>query len=258
MPPVRTEALDKRMGKWNRHREGIVDALPLIEGMAALIAVYLAVALRFGLNPADIRASVGAVSPEGVVFALINLLAVTGVGLYNHRLRDDLEAILVRIAVALVFTMLGVVLAYYSFAGIFLGRGVLALALLLQGVALIVTRTQLPRLGRSDKGKRRILVLGAGRRAHVLEHLRRRTDLIGVRTTATSPSRVTPCPCPNNVSLSSIGRWRTGSRITASTRSSSPRTSGATPWTCISCSCAGVAASSCPTWPASTSTRPGG
>ena len=45
-----------------------------------------------------------------------------------------------------------------------------------------LVRAVLVRVAREEIGKRRVLVLGAGKRAAALSCLRRRTDLIGIRT----------------------------------------------------------------------------
>ena len=169
------------MNKLARHYRRVLDVLPFGEGLAAFGAVYLAVALRFGLDPAAVRLSIGPIWPEALAFAAITLVALTGVGLYNRRLRDGIEGTLVRIVVALGFATSGLVLLYYAIPGIFLGRGVLALALLIMGAALVAIRIQVLRLSANFLGKRRVLVLGAGRRAATLEQLRRRTDLVGLR-----------------------------------------------------------------------------
>ncbi|WP_067561405.1 TIGR03013 family XrtA/PEP-CTERM system glycosyltransferase [Halofilum ochraceum] len=169
------------MNKLARYYGRLFDWLPVLEGFLLVGAVYLAVLIRVGTDPSEIRTSIGPVWPEAVVFSAALLVSMTAVGLYNRRLRDGLEGIVVRIVLAFAGGTTLTALIYYAFPQIFLGRGVLFIALALGFLAVLILRAEILGIARYEEGKRRVLVLGAGQRAEVLSRLRRRTDLIGLR-----------------------------------------------------------------------------
>ncbi|HKJ94645.1 MAG TPA: TIGR03013 family XrtA/PEP-CTERM system glycosyltransferase [Gammaproteobacteria bacterium] len=155
--------------------------LPIFEAALLGGAVYLAVFVRFGADRNAIAFGVGPVWPQAAMFAGVLLLSLTAMGLYNRRLRDSLEGVIVRVLLAFLFGMMVLTLLYYLSAHALLGRGILALALLTGFTGIVATRAVLLRILVQEGGKRRVLVLGAGRRAFPLTRLRRRTDLIGLR-----------------------------------------------------------------------------
>jgi len=170
------------MNRWlGRHYTRLFEWLPVIEAVLLFGIVYLAVFIRVGTSPPAIEHSVGSVWPEASVFAGVLLLSMTAVGLYNRRLRDGMEGLLVRLLMAFGVGTLILALMYYMIAEILLGRGILALALFMGFAAITLLRAQMLRIAREEGGRRRVLVLGAGRRASVLARLRRRTDLIGLK-----------------------------------------------------------------------------
>jgi len=155
--------------------------LPAFEAALLGGAVYLAVFVRFGGDPGAIAFNLGSIGPEASLFAGVLLICLTATGLYNRRLRDAFEGVIVRVFLAFVFGTMLLTLLYYLFAEVFLGRGILALALLTGFAGIVATRSVLLAVLVREGGKRNVLVLGAGRRAFPLTRLRRRTDLIGLR-----------------------------------------------------------------------------
>ncbi len=169
------------MAVLGRYYGRLLNWLPALEGVCFLAIAHAAVALRLGTDPGVIEQSVGAVWPEAIVFAAVLLLALTATGLYNPRLRDGPEGIGVRIALACGIATALLSAIYYGAPHLYLGRGILLLALLLSFGGVAAARWGLYQLSREEHRKRRVLVLGAGKRAGILARLRRRTDLIGLR-----------------------------------------------------------------------------
>ncbi|MEX1081857.1 MAG: TIGR03013 family XrtA/PEP-CTERM system glycosyltransferase [Halofilum sp. (in: g-proteobacteria)] len=164
-----------------RYYGRLLNWLPALEGAYFLGVTHAAVAIRLGTNPGTIEHSVGAVWPDAIVFAGVVLLALTAAGLYNPRLRDGPEGIAVRVVLAGAIATALLSALYYAAPHLYLGRGILLLALLLSFGGVGAVRWGLHRLSREEHRKRRVLVLGAGKRAGILARLRRRTDLIGLR-----------------------------------------------------------------------------
>ncbi len=162
--------------------------LPVVEGLIALGAVYAAVGIRLGFDPSVIDHHIGTLWLEALIFAGFALLSLTIVGLYNSRLRIGIEAVMVRLGVALLLTTALLTILYYTVSEIFLGRGILGLSLVLTFVPIALLRWQVHRIWLSEGWQRKVLVLGAGRRAARLAWLRRRTDLIGLRLVGFVPN----------------------------------------------------------------------
>lgn len=66
------------------------------------------------------------------------------------------------------------VVLFYMFPGLVIGRGAFALVLLFSGGLLVVSRLLFQHIGTVDGLKRRILVLGTGQRASVIDRVMRR------------------------------------------------------------------------------------
>lgn len=165
--------------------------LLLISAEAALLAAstYLGVYLRYIANPEAIPYGVGPIAPRAALFTMVMLLSLVAVGLYNRRLRDDLDGILVRLGLGFMLGAILLALVFYMLPEMLLGRGALALALICAFVLLVVTRAVFLKLLTQRNIRRRVLVLGAGKRAHPLSMLRRRSDLIGFSLVGYVPAK---------------------------------------------------------------------
>lgn len=155
--------------------------LLLIVAEAALLmaSTYLGVYLRYVTNPDAIPHTIGPVGPRAVLFTAVLMLSMVAVGLYNRRVRDGIEGILVRLCLGFVLGTVVMTIVFYAFPEILLGRGAFALTLLCAFALLVATRIVFLKLLAQRNINRRVLVLGAGDRAYPLSMLRRKSDLIG-------------------------------------------------------------------------------
>lgn len=118
--------------------------------------------------------------PRSLVFAAVLVLALVALGLYQPRLRESWLAVLARQAIGFVFGGIGVVLLYYVIPQAYVGRGILALALLIAFPLVVLVRVLFLRLVDVEALKRRVLVIGAGARAaSIVRQMRRRVDRRG-------------------------------------------------------------------------------
>jgi FlaA1/EpsC-like NDP-sugar epimerase len=151
--------------------------LAVVECVGLFLAFYLAAEMRFLGDNREILASLGEPLPRAFIFAATLSLALASLGLYQSFARDTLAALLTRVLVAFVLGGLVLMIAYYLLPTHHTGRGVLALALAAGFGMVVGIRTALARSADSEAVKRRVLVLGAGRRARlVLDRLRRAAD----------------------------------------------------------------------------------
>lgn len=135
------------------------------------------------------------IAPRALAFALVTLIAFMAVGLYQRRLREGLTGIAIRVAVAFVFSIIGLGACYLLFPELAMPRGVLFVATLLSFALTMMARTLFVTvLANSRSLKRRILVLGAGHRADHINQYRRKMDrltyhVVGfVRTAGDAPA----------------------------------------------------------------------
>jgi sugar transferase (PEP-CTERM system associated) len=179
------------MGTIRLFNHPIKKLLLLLIGAEATLLVastYLGVYLRFATDPQAISASVGSIWPRAAVFGAVMMLSLAATGLYNLRLRDGFEGILVRLVLSFVLGTVLLSLIFYVVPPLLLGRGALALALLSAFGSLVMTRAIFLNLLAQQNIKRRVLVLGAGRRALSLALLRRKSDLIGLNVVGYLPT----------------------------------------------------------------------
>ena len=154
-----------------------IRLLWLLELAVMLAAVTIAVWLRFIDDPV----SRGAFVETAPVRTLLVALAVTGVmaafGLYQPHARHNRIDLVLRIALAFGFGGVVLLVLYYLVPQTYIGRGVLAIALGLGFVAICALRLMVYRLFGIQAFKRRILILGAGNSANLINvRLRRDSD----------------------------------------------------------------------------------
>ncbi len=183
------------MSVLGRYYNELFRFIPLLEGMVLLGCVYIGSWLRLGerLWSQGIAEARGPIWPEAVIFALVMLLSMTAMGLYNKRLRERLEGVIIRLALAFLVGSMILAVLFYLFLDMFLGRGVLALALLSAFAVIVLLRAVLGRLLDEPQNRRRIVVLGCGRNASSITRLRRRTDLIGLTVVGFVPVNGEDC-----------------------------------------------------------------
>lgn len=153
----------------------------LVFAEAALLAAsaYLGVYLRHLNDPDAMPAIIGTSGPRALLFVLVMMLSLVAVGLYNRRLRDGMDGILVRLFLGFLLGALALFVIFHFFSESSLDRGAFFLSLACAFVLMVFTRFVFLQLLAQRHIRRRVLVLGAGKRAYPLSMLRRRSDLIG-------------------------------------------------------------------------------
>lgn len=155
--------------------------LLIAEGGLLAAASFLGVYLRYIADQETLLTTVGPVAPKAFVFATVMLLGLVAVGLYNRRSRDGFRDVLLRLSLGFAFGSIVLAALYYMFPEVLLGRGAFGLALLSAFLLIALSRLVFLHLLGQQNIRRRVLVLGAGKRAMPLTMLRRKSDLIGFR-----------------------------------------------------------------------------
>ena len=112
------------------------------------------------------------------VMTLVMLLSMIASGLYQARLREGTLGFILRLTTSYLLGILGLSLVYYLLPDLLLGRGIVAISLVTSFIFIVFVRW-LIFLTDPSVFKKRILVLGAGKRASALTELRRKSDQVG-------------------------------------------------------------------------------
>lgn len=124
-----------------------------------------------------------AAHPYGAaIFAAMTLLAMFSMGLYQPRLREEAMGIALRTLGALMLMTLGMATISHLFPALHIGQSLFAYAAAMAFVSSLLSRQLFTTTLRQEQFNRRVLVLGAGRRAnHIADKMRRKSDHHGFR-----------------------------------------------------------------------------
>ncbi len=159
-----------------------IAVLALSEALLAFVAMYAAVLIRFDTPLAHLHLlerHLGPLWPRALVFSAIVIVCLLAFGLYSARQRAPLSGVVVRLAAALLIASAAIAAVFYILPVLHLWRGVAALAVVLTGCALFVTRVVFGRAVDQDIFKHRVLVYGAGTAAAAISRLRRSAESRG-------------------------------------------------------------------------------
>ena len=159
-----------------------IAVLAIAEAAIAFLAVYAAGLIRFEATPSHLgllQRDIGVLWPRAGMFALIVVVCLMAFGLYSARQRAQLSGVLVRVSAALAVAACAVAAAFYLLPSMHLWRGVEALAVVIAGCGIVLSRIVFVRVVNQEVFKRRVLVYGAGAAAASLASLRRSADRRG-------------------------------------------------------------------------------
>ncbi|HEY0179709.1 MAG TPA: TIGR03013 family XrtA/PEP-CTERM system glycosyltransferase [Dokdonella sp.] len=144
------------------------------------LSVKLALHLRYIADAPTLAGLSEYLWPRAVLFALVIAGGMASLGLYQPHLRETWFGLLARQAVGFVLGAVALFIIYYMFPLVYIGRSLLGIALPIGFVAIAAFRVVFTRLVDTEALKRRVLVLGSGRRAALIpQRMRRRTDRRG-------------------------------------------------------------------------------
>ena len=143
--------------------------LIIIEFIILYGSVYLGVELRFIGGDSGGKLLLEPLAPKALLFAAAMWLAMTAMGLHTRNVVDDFASLMIRIVLSFGLGFLGSILFFYIYPELLLGRGVLAFAMLTAFFGILISRTIYQRIDKHRIFRRRILVLGTGAKAKILE-----------------------------------------------------------------------------------------
>jgi sugar transferase (PEP-CTERM system associated) len=151
-----------------------------VELLLLAISLNLAMYLRYLGQPADLALVSKNLPERSLAFAVVMLMGMVALGQYQSHMRTSWFGLLARQAVGFVLGCLGLFVLYYLIPQAYVGRGVVGIALALGFILVTAFRAASLRLLDNKLFQRRVLVLGAGRRAEQIHNrMRRQSDRRG-------------------------------------------------------------------------------
>lgn len=108
---------------------------------------------------------------KAFVFMLVMVSIMTAMGLYERNFWDGKADMMLRVAVGFLLGLFTITLIYYFFPDLYLGRGEFGIAFTVSFLLVTLARYGFFHLSDHDMLKRRVLLLGCGRRARQIEQL---------------------------------------------------------------------------------------
>ncbi|ADE16318.1 sugar transferase, PEP-CTERM system associated [Nitrosococcus halophilus Nc 4] len=150
------------------------------EAAILLSSIWLAAFIRFTGDHQLVQENLGLFWPKAVVYAAVVAMALIAAGLYRRRQRYGLLGIFNRLVVTMLVAGPVMAVIFYLVPELYLGRGILVLSIIISFLALLLSRSFFLYLMGLQGLQRRLLILGAGKRATSVSTLRRRSDRLGI------------------------------------------------------------------------------
>ncbi len=148
--------------------------LVVIEAAVLYASMYIGVSLRFTGGEREYFLSHGPIFPKALVFSLVMLSVMTAFGLHQRDLKQEGGwGYAARFVGSFFAGLIVMLLVFYVFPDLHMGRGVFGLVFLFAFIGTALTRLLFVRVFRIDALRRRVLLLGAGSRASKIETLER-------------------------------------------------------------------------------------
>ena len=147
--------------------------LIVVELIVLYASVYLAIEIRFSDpfgDPAD-KITIGPIIPKALSFTLVLWLSMTGMGLHTRNVVDDFSGMMIRIFLSFGLGFVANTLLFYIAPDLFLGRGIFLFTILIAFFGILFTRTLFQNINKNNLFIRRVIVLGAGKKAKLIEKL---------------------------------------------------------------------------------------
>ena len=167
-----------RIFKHHVHTAHIV--LGCIESAICFFSVYFGSFIRFGETIMIEEEDLLPLTVRAASFSIVLLVSMTALGVYQSQLREGQLGMLLRTAASFLFAAILLTLIFYIFPALFVGRGIFAFSMICAFVMIVMVRYVYFKNVDPALLKRKILILGTGKRAnYIAERLRRRVDTKG-------------------------------------------------------------------------------
>lgn len=160
------------MIRFSRHYISVHLILIIGLDIALLISsLYLGVSTRFLETGDQLPESLGPIMPKAVLFAMVMVLIMTALGMYNSDWMAGARVLAMRIIASFALGFVGMSQLFYLFPHLFLGRGAFLFSMLFALIGVALVRVAFIKWFKLNAFKKRILVLGSGSRAAKAEQV---------------------------------------------------------------------------------------
>lgn len=191
--------------------------LVTVEFLLLVASLNVAMRLRYVGHPADLAEVSHHLPERSLAFAAVMLTGMVALGQYQSHMRTSWFGLLARQAVGFLLGGLGLFVLYYLVPQAYVGRGVMGIALVLSFIAVTAFRAAFLRLLENKVFQRRVIVLGAGKRAEQIHNrMRRQSDRRGFTLIGflPRPGEVISVPAQYLISVeTSLSAWVQRERI---------------------------------------------
>lgn len=152
--------------------------LGIIEFLILYFSLYLGLELRFWGNRWE--SMLGAYVPKAFLYAVVMQLSLLAFGVYQRQAGRFVDEMMLRIASGLLLGLIPLGVSYYVAPTLFLGRGVLAVTVVLSFVQISLVRLLFRRVVKEHNMWSRVMVLGAGIKAGLIKQASDAGELKGL------------------------------------------------------------------------------
>ncbi|MGD8803968.1 MAG: hypothetical protein PVG12_12360, partial [Gammaproteobacteria bacterium] len=152
--------------------------LGMIEFLALFISLYIALELRF--MGGGWQEYIGSFYVKGLLYVCTMQLSLLAFGVYQRQAGRFIDVMMLRIASGLLLGLIPLGVVYYFAPTFFLGRGVLAIAVVLSFISISIIRLLFRQVVKEHNMWSRILVLGSGENANLVRDSEKSGDLKGL------------------------------------------------------------------------------
>ncbi len=156
--------------------------LAIAEFLLLVLALYMGLETRF--QGSGWQNSFGSFPQKGALYAGIMQLSLVSLGVYQRQTGRFRDVLLLRIAGGLLLGLIPLGASFYIVPNYFLGRGVVAFAVVYSFVLIVAVRLSFLRFVRARDLWTRILVLGSGETANLIREAAKRGELNGLNIVA--------------------------------------------------------------------------
>ncbi len=152
--------------------------LGIIEFLILYFSLYIGLELRFWGNRWE--SMLGAYFPKAFLYAVVMQLSLLAFGVYQRQAGRFVDEMMLRIASGLLLGLIPLGVSYYVAPTLFLGRGVLAVTVVLSFVQISLVRLLFRRVVKEHNMWSRVMVLGAGIKAGLIKQASDAGELKGL------------------------------------------------------------------------------
>lgn len=167
---------------FNHHISFPVALLVLFQALVCYVSLFAASSIRFyelgGLEYA--RGEVYSLHASSLLVAILIIVVMLAMGLYQAQRREIIWNVLNRITTAFIVASLVLSIIFFMFPEMYFGRGLFVLTLLIAFIGVVFTRLIFESWVDKHNLNKKVLILGVGDKAKWVNNLRRRADQRGI------------------------------------------------------------------------------